>query len=664
VWLQGTATFVLAAAGTAVAQNTNDGPVVITPRAELKWIDFYDFQAALELEWRTNVDDVDPAGGARHRNTEHRMREILDVRTQGYVGHPNLLELDLGGRFWLEQRWLDLETEPTEFIPQFLIDWDISGLFVKETKVPFTVYTRQNTSEIDRQFGSSLENTFSEYGVRANIRSSFAPTNIQIFRREIDQRDVTVGQGFNIDQFTIQADGRVDFSLSQRLAWDAKYDDVNESGQLRTPRSFDRFESNVTHTLEFGEKRQSLLRTQARLFNESGDRDFSQIRLLPRLRLWHSPSLNSWYDYRFEWDNRPEQEQITNQATANFQYQVFDSLTMIGNAGFNLLDIPTEDFDSNELFARLDVQYLKEIPLGSLQANLNGSYSHLNQSERGTPVQITDGQNQFSPISFTLNQRNIIAGSIVITNIAGLITYTENMDYTVFDFQDSVLVQLIPGGDIMQLQLVLVDFVIGPNPGGTTDTGSLGLDFRYTFQEGYFRGLSFYTNLFHQDESRSILTEDFPENDFTDLRYGLEYNVWKLYFRAERQHRDSTLSPFDATRIEGRYTESLGRGSNVVLSALFQEIDRTAEGFRQTTATFSGQWAQRVNDQLRLTLLFQYQLSDDNVLFDSDAFEGQLDISWRYRQTEIYGQLRGSIRDSTSDVTSFQRLIFGIRREF
>ena len=101
-----------------------------------------------------------------------------------------------------------------------------------------------------------------------------------------------------------------------------------------------------------------------------------------------------------------------------------------------------------------------------------------------------------------------------------------------------------------------------------------------------------------------------------------------------------------------------------MLSALFQEIDRTADDFRQTTATFSGQWAQRVNEQLRLALLFQYQLSDDNVLFDSDAFEGQFDISWRYRQTEIYAQLRGSIRDSTSDVTSFQRFIFGIRREF
>ena len=35
---------------------------------------------------------------------------------------------------------------------------------------------------------------------------------------------------------------------------------------------------------------------------------------------------------------------------------------------------------------------------------------------------------------------------------------------------------------------------------------------------------------------------------------------------------------------------------------------------------------QRVGEQLRLAMLFQYQLSDDNVQFDSDAFEGQFDI--------------------------------------
>jgi len=648
----------------AGAQSNDGGPVVVSPRTELKWIDFYDIEAALELEWRTNYDRNDPAGGPSSRTVEDRMREILELRTQGYVGHPNLLELDLGGRFWFDQQWLSQTNEPTEFIPQFLLDWDVSGLFLKETAVPFTLYTRQNTSEIDRAFGSSLENTFNEYGVRASFRAPSAPTNIQIFRRQIDQVDNGVGQDFKIDQFTVQADGRLDLDLNHRLAWDAKYDIVDESGQLRTPRSFNRFEGTATHTLGFGVDDNSSLRTQLRVVNTSGDLPYQLVRVLPRLRLWHSPSLQSWYDYRFEWSKQTSQEQMINEATANFQFQLFDSLTMIGNAGYNGLDVPTDGFSSNELFTRLDVQYLKQVPGGALEANVNGIISGLDQSARGAPIQITDDLRAFSPNAFFIDQRNIQASSIVITDITGTIVYALNVDYVVFAFPDSVQVQIVPGGNIVPNQVVLVDYTIGPDPGGRTTTTGVGVELRYTFQEGWFRGLSFYGNYFHQDQTLSIETPDFPANEFEDLRYGIEYNYWKLYFRAERQHRNSTLSPFDATRIEGRYTEPLGRNSNLVVSALYQEIDRTDEDFRQQTTTFSAQWNQQFTERLRTSLLFQYQLSDDNQSFDTDAFEGQLDVSWRYRQTEIYGQFRGSINDSAANDTTFARVIVGIRREF
>ncbi len=656
----------LVVGGRSVSAQTSDGgPIVISPQRDWELIRFYDLDLALELEWRRQVDELDPQGGATQRDTQDRLREILDLRTGGYIGHPNLLELDLGGQLWFEQQWLDFSnTISTDRVDQVLFNWDVSGLFLRESAVPFTLYTRQNTSDIDVQFGGSLENTFREYGARANIRAQGAPTNVQIFRRDIKQKDFSLGEQFRIDQYTVQADGRVDVDLNQRLAWDAKYDIVDESGQLRTPISFNRFEANATHAFEFGTDQQNLLRTRLRLFDESGDRALRQVSLDPRLRLRHSQTLNSWYDYSFEWNDRPEQEQFTNRATANFQYQVFDSLTMIGNAGFNLFDIPTENFTSNELFSRLDVQYIKEIPLGQLAAGVNGVVSRVDQSEQGTPIQVTDDQAAFNMGFLVINVRNVVTSSIVITDQSGIIVFTENTDYVVLGFPDRVEIRLIPGSMIGQNQVVLLDYVIGPEPGGVTDTLGLGVDLRYTFQEGPLRGLGFYGQYFHQDESRSILTEDFPENDFTDLIYGVEYNYSNLYLRAERQHRDSTLSPFDATRLEGRYLQPLGLGSNLVVGALFQEIDRSQDNIRTTTATFSGQWNQRISDQLRMSLLLQYQLSDDNVTFDSDGFEGQLDVSWRYRQTEIYAQLRASITDSTADDTSFQRFIVGIRREF
>ena len=83
-----------------------------------------------------------------------------------------------------------------------------------------------------------------------------------------------------------------------------------------------------------------------------------------------------------------------------------------------------------------------------------------------------------------------------------------------------------------------------------------------------------------------------------------------------------------------------------------------------STTTFTGQWNQRIGDRLRLALILQYQHSDDNLDFDSDAFEQQFDIVWRRGQTELYAQLRNSITDTNADDTTLQRFIVGLRREF
>lgn len=640
------------------------GPTVLTSSLELEPLRFYGFDAALEAEWRRNVDELDPDSGPGQRQDFDRWREIFTLKTAGFVGHPNLLEFNLGGSLWLEQQSFDTSETSRERVNQTLYEWDVSGRALKETWLPITLYSRQNVSDIDRQFGGTVQNTFLESGLRLNLRHPVAPTNLQVFRRRIDQTDTADGRDFTVDQDTIMGDGRVDLGLNHRLAWDAKYDDVDESGDLRTPRSFTRFEANANHTLEFGELQQNVLRTHMRLYDESGDQPLRQVRIDPRLRLTHSEDLISWYDYSFGRDDRRDQEQTTNRATANVQHQLFDSLTSIGTAGFNLVDIPTDDFDSDEIFGRADLQYLKQVPLGRLAAGLGGSWSRLDQSERGTDTSINDDLRIFDAAGrITIDVRNIVPSSIVVTDVTGIFVYTDGVDYSVDDFPDRVEIRRLPGGDIGPNQAVLIDYVIGPEPGGTTDTTGFSVDLRYTFEEGPLTGLAGYVQYVRQDESRTNLTDDFPENDYTDVRYGIEYDVWKLNLRAERQHRDSTLSPFDATRIEGRFTESLGRGSNIVLSALYQDIDRE-DGSRTQTTTFSGQWRQQIDDQLQLALVLQYQQTEDTLSFDSEAFEQQLDLVWRRGMTEIYAQVRNSINENESDRSTFQRFTVGVRREF
>jgi hypothetical protein len=185
--------------------------------------------------------------------------------------------------------------------------------------------------------------------------------------------------------------------------------------------------------------------------------------------------------------------------------------------------------------------------------------------------------------------------------------------------------------------------------------------------ETFLRGLSVYTIYQHQDQDRTPaeFAAEKPDNDFTDLRYGLEYNAWKLYLKAERQIRESELSPFDSLWLEARYVEPLGRGSNLGLSATYQQIDRTDDNVRTASTTLTGTWNQRITDHLIGSLIVVYQNIDGNVGFDTQAFEQTLNLRWIYRQTEVYAQFRNAIRDNTgADDTFFQTISVGLRREF
>jgi hypothetical protein len=654
-------------AGTATAQEP--GPVVVSPRPELEWLYFQDIDLALRLEWRRDVDEVDPQTGGTVRDVQDRFREILELGTRGFVGHPNLLQLDLRGSLWLTQRHLDLDsTGSSDNIDDTLWEYDLNGLFLQQQKFPVTVYSRRTQSDVDRVFGGSLEQTWTETGARVNVRDRRFPTNIKVFTRKLEQEDFGLDQDFTVDQNTVEADGRVQLEPTHNMWWDFSYDDIDESGDLRATRSFDRIEGNLTHTIDFGDADEHQLRSVVRVFDQSGDVDFRQFLINERLRIRASEALLAWLDYRYEDLERSTVELRRHDASANFRHTLFDSLVTTGRFGGIHQDMPTDTFESDELDAELALDYTKRVPGGTFFGTADLRWSRVWQSDRGEPIPVVGAPYTFPPSDLIIIfEENVVESSVVITDITGTIVYSRNVDYTLLVLQDRVEIRRIPGGNIAFGETVLIDYDIGPEPGGRTTTTGAGVSLRYTIDEGLLSGLSVYTRYFQQDEDRS--PEDFVagvvDNDFYDLVYGAEYNLWKLYLKAEQQIRDSDLSRLETTWLEARYVEPLGRGSSLVLSALYQQVDREDVDIRTATTTISGTWNQQITDRLRGSLILLYQNVDGNAGFDSEAFEQKLDLTWRHRLTQVYAQLRNRYRDNTgADDTFFQTIIVGVRREF
>lgn len=650
------------------ADAQDQGPITITRKQQYESVVLTEFDAALRFEYRFDNDVVEREDGTEERDTEQRFREILELGTTGYAGHPNLFEFHLAGELWFSQTDVDLGQGEGNRSNQLLLDYDARGTFLRESDLPLTLYGKQTISDVDRQFGGTLLNTVTEYGVQLDIRSDTFPTRIEAFRREVEQEDALGDTDFFIEQYTVQADGRGAYAENQQLWWDASYDTVKESGTLRTPQDFDRFEANVTHTLNFGGDEQHQLRSTGRAYRESGDRDFSQYRISERLRFEHSESLNSRLEYTGELIERDSFEQTRHEITGLLQHQLYDSLLTTARAGYRHQRVPTDDFTSEELFGELNLDYTKLVPYGTFYSGLDVVGSQLTESSRGATIQVTGRLFVFDASGrVIINQRNIDPDSIVIRDASGLIIFTEGVDYTVIASPARIEIRRVLGGDISAGQAVQIDFDILPQPGGDTTTLGVGVEFRYTIDEGPLRGLSVYTRIFDQDEQRSEIFlegEEFPENDFTDFVYGAEYNRDYVYGRVEYQIRDSSFDPFTAWRVEGRYLYRIGRGSSLVFNGLYQDLDRTEEDLRTQTLTLSARWNQRFNERLRGSLIVLWQYEQSSFGGDAQGYEQEANVRWHYGQTDVIARFRNTIRNTESDDRMFQTLFIGVRREF
>jgi hypothetical protein len=642
-----------------------EGPIVITQREELDFLRLENVRVAFEMLASRRIDRVEPADGPTTRDREDLLTEVLEVRSGGYMGHPNLVELDLMGAIQLEQRDLDIESADTRFDnPTDIFLYDVSGTILREGKAPLTLYARRTQSNIDRQFADTLESVITEYGARLAWRSDIAPSFFTVYHRDTDQSgDVGNEDDFDVVEDTFTWEGQARLAEGHLLTWDYEYNDVEGSG-IRAPlNTFERHDGLVVHTYDFGQERRNRLRSSLRFLQETGEFAFDRLRLNERLDYHLSPTLKSRLEYLYD-EQKRDARQVLHRGTAKIRHLLYDSLTTDLSGGASNLTI--EDFESDQIFGDLSLDYQKIVPYGRFNAAAALRINEQRDSERGQPIQVSDQIEIFDASDrITIIGRNIETDSIVVTDVTGFVIYRESLDYVARSFPDRVEIERLLGGAISPGEVVLVDYRIGPEPANNTTTVGVGTSARYDILEGPLTGLSLYMRyLWSEQDRRSDSPFIGDDENIRDLTVGAEYDVWKLSFMGEYQDRDSSLAPFNRTLAEARYLNRLGRGSALLLIARYDEIDRTDEDLRTATITLTARWDQQIDDRLRASLWLNYRDQDDNGGLDSEAFEQELELNWRYRQTSIYATIRNTMLDSNTEDRTFQTFRLGFRREF
>lgn len=659
-------------------------PVVVGDEDQLEGLRFTDFRASLELSLRYR-DESERRRDASASSRTLELREMVELSTKGYAGHPNLFEFDLLGRFTPTQRYSDTDAlsrfalTQTQAIQEplgvgrrawdleFITEYDFVGRILKESDLPATVYSRRTDAIVSRPFSESFDSTTTEHGIRVDWRHELYPGNIQYFHRDIDMRSDSGTFDNRLVQDTVQFHNRAQIGPRQLLSLDYTFDDIAQSGAGVPSRSYQRHDALLLHNLDFGENAEHSLRSQLYLFDESGFTDTRRLRLFELLRMRHDPDFETRYDYTFDWVRRPGVDQRLHRGQAGFQHRLFESLVTTGNVGASHLRLENPGFSSAEGFGDIDFQYTKKVPYGRLNAGASFRYSHREDSDRNGSLQIVNEPHTFSGAGIiVIQRRRIDVGSIVMTNAAGTFTYSEGLDYFVLDFVEQVEIRRAIGGNIPDGATVLLSYRFGPDPGQTTDTLSMRYTVRYDFEDGPLRGLGVYGRYFQQDQWRSEEPMDrfLPPADIREIVYGADYSIGSLTLLAERTHRESTISPVRSTRLEGRYSRPFGRDSSVVLTGTWLDLDRYQDDIRTTILTVSARWNQQLTDRLHMGVEVRWRDERDNALFDVQGFEQRLELNWRYRQTTVHASLRNTWLDSDLGNSRFHDLFVGLRREF
>lgn len=659
----------LTAAGLACAQPQvqQGGPVIVGERKEgFKNFELEFLEAALELYGESRYDRQKQQGEQSITDRDAQLRETLDVAGQAAIGHRNLLDLSFRAQVGLEQQYTDSDSQKIyDQWSDSLVDlYDIRGLLLGNGPVPVTIYTMRDEYFDDEPFTGTLQNVLSESGIQAQIVSARAPTTLHYFHREQDQSNQLGTVDFNVRQDNFSIQSGILITPNQVLDLNYNYAHVDEN-QPNFDDRYDQNDGNLVHTLTFGEKNRSQLRSSLRYFDQTGLADQSELRWDERLVARHSDTLETRYNFIADQQSSRGLDQTFFRGDAQVRHWLFDSLISTANVGGQHLE--SGDFTSDDFFTFGTVEYTKKVYKGQFDASAGIAYNAQHNGPQGATLSVINEPHVFiDPNPIILSRRNIVEGSVVITGAAGFPTYQEGTDYTVQYFPDRAQINVIyPGGGINNGESLLIDYQIGPEPASEIDTLGTTLSVRYGLTEGMLRGLAAYT--IYRSQNNWLDTADpslFALDDFTALRYGVEYVNAGFDLKAEQDTRDSSTFPYDATRFHAIYTGRIGRDTDLRVHLSHELIDYPSENNTVKYYRALGQWDQRLGTEFAFRVRLEYRQEDSTLQGNSTALEEVVGFTWRRRQTSIYGSFTNTNVETDSSSTLSQAFEFGIRRAF
>jgi hypothetical protein len=533
------------------------------------------------------------------------------------------------------------------------------ALILKDKKLSGSVFGSYNLIRRDNDFFTRQTFYQEEYGAKLNYSGDTIPWNLMATRYEEEETDSPAPRSSQRDELNFKASAVR--GPRERTRFNYLYQDF--ANQEFNARPYD----GIRNMLRFNDASYlfaDVLKLSSYVYYndiESTSVPSATFSLREVLNARHTESLSSIYSYSYSTRDSGSTESVSQDAEASLRHQLYDSLTSTLSA--DLRDTSQTSQDIFRYGFALAESYSKYIGDSSM-LNLGVTFRRLDEEREasgGDTIQINNEPHTLTTGSPTfLNQPDVIASSITVTDVSGTILYREFFDYLVVQRESITEITRVVGGDIPNGGAVLVSYSAA-NPGSGSFTTQHDLyRFRYYLLNQL---LAVYGHIRTIDNQGG---EQFTLEDVDERVLGLE-STWNwLNVGAEYQDYESSLLSHETFRVFENASFPLSWRSMLNISASQSWIyyPETDEDFKRYfhNIVYRNQLTKRLSFNVGGSLYLQRSESDESL--DRDLLAVNTKLNYKVGKTTITALYEYRHEEFRQEKIERQTAYLRVRRRF
>lgn len=519
---------------------------------EVKWLGMRHLSGGLEFRYEKERNNEGGEGSQLlfDRNT---FEERLNLKTEGYIYHPNLFEYNSESSIGIRQ---DIFGGAQDFGGiaseggggnSFLSEYNATASILQQKPISATVFANKYSIPVSGQF--ELVNVDStSFGGLVRYRNSFLPMSLLV-RYESTKEDSI---DFIRDRTEQAAEYRATHKFRDLINSDFRYEYKDLTESTPTTQEVVTNTANLSSLLDRGKlhgvSNISLLTTnnQSNFVSTTNNNSFQ---ISENFHYDHTKAFTSFAGYNFSRFTSGEFETMVNSGNLGVRHKLYESLQT--ELAADLSQTNASEFTENYFGPRFTAAYTKKVPGGVFSAGYNFLFRHTEREAPGGVISVfREHITLTDPLKHFLANTNVILSSVVVRDTSG-VTLREGVDYALV--QSGVLTEiqrliLVSGTE------VVVDYQYSTPRNLNFDTLGNQFTLRYDFRR-LFSVYYLYQSIEQIPVGEIVQTTETTSQLASTLRnlYGAETKYRWFTFATEYEDDNSELAPFTAWRVRGTF---------------------------------------------------------------------------------------------------------------